>query len=341
MTQEQGFLDQLTASPGDDVTRLVYADWLEDRGDPRAAYLRAEQELARLAENDARYAQLEQAVSEQAACLPAEWLAVAGRKWDVWLLRYEPYLKISVIKVLRELCGCGLKEGKDISEALPACFLVNCSRAQADWARQRLVEVRYSGDPIERVQVAVRQGREPASRPGYVLPGSFELVLLGPRPRRKTALIAALVAAFGWSGGVARHAASATFPYVLRAYPSEEQARSVAVTLEEAGLVEVRQRSPVPVSWGGPFYVPAPVQPAGPTQPLPPGTYEVRLISYPPDRKIAVIRVIRELTGLGLKESKDLSEQLPASLLRTLDAASAGRVCGAFAGIAQVEAVRG
>lgn len=29
------------AAPGDDAPRLVYADWLDDRGDPRGAYLRA------------------------------------------------------------------------------------------------------------------------------------------------------------------------------------------------------------------------------------------------------------------------------------------------------------
>src|SRR5437763_1851014 len=41
---EQPFIDALYASPADHVPRLVYADWLEERGDPRAAYLRAEAE---------------------------------------------------------------------------------------------------------------------------------------------------------------------------------------------------------------------------------------------------------------------------------------------------------
>ncbi|HUR55728.1 MAG TPA: TIGR02996 domain-containing protein, partial [Gemmataceae bacterium] len=46
MSEEQSFLDALRENPADDTTRLVYADWLDDRGDAaRAAYLRAVVEL--------------------------------------------------------------------------------------------------------------------------------------------------------------------------------------------------------------------------------------------------------------------------------------------------------
>jgi uncharacterized protein (TIGR02996 family) len=37
---ESAFLDSIRADPGDDTHRLVFADWLEERGDSRAAYLR-------------------------------------------------------------------------------------------------------------------------------------------------------------------------------------------------------------------------------------------------------------------------------------------------------------
>lgn len=42
MTDEQAFLDRLRANPHDRPTRLIYADWLEERGDERAAVLRLE-----------------------------------------------------------------------------------------------------------------------------------------------------------------------------------------------------------------------------------------------------------------------------------------------------------
>jgi uncharacterized protein (TIGR02996 family) len=41
---EDSFVSAIRASPKDEELRLVFADWLEDRGDPRADYLRAEVE---------------------------------------------------------------------------------------------------------------------------------------------------------------------------------------------------------------------------------------------------------------------------------------------------------
>jgi uncharacterized protein (TIGR02996 family) len=47
MSEEDGFLAALVADPNDEVTRLVYADWLEERGNPGADYLRTELALSR------------------------------------------------------------------------------------------------------------------------------------------------------------------------------------------------------------------------------------------------------------------------------------------------------
>jgi uncharacterized protein (TIGR02996 family) len=42
VTDDEAFVRAIVAAPADDAPRLVYADWLEERGDPRGAYLRAE-----------------------------------------------------------------------------------------------------------------------------------------------------------------------------------------------------------------------------------------------------------------------------------------------------------
>jgi large subunit ribosomal protein L7/L12 len=42
--------------------------------------------------------------------------------------------------------------------------------------------------------------------------------------------------------------------------------------------------------------------------------FSVTLKEYPADKKVGVIKVIRELTGLGLKEAKDLVEAVPGTL---------------------------
>jgi len=41
--------------------------------------------------------------------------------------------------------------------------------------------------------------------------------------------------------------------------------------------------------------------------------FTVTLKEYPADKKVTVIKVIREITGLGLKEAKDLVEGVPRS----------------------------
>ncbi len=42
--------------------------------------------------------------------------------------------------------------------------------------------------------------------------------------------------------------------------------------------------------------------------------FAVTLKEYPADKKVGVIKVIRELTGLGLKEAKDLVEGVPSTI---------------------------
>jgi large subunit ribosomal protein L7/L12 len=42
--------------------------------------------------------------------------------------------------------------------------------------------------------------------------------------------------------------------------------------------------------------------------------FTVILKEYPADKKVSVIKVVRELTGLGLKEAKDLVEGVPQNV---------------------------
>lgn len=44
MSEDEAFIRAIVDTPGDDLPRLVYADWLDDRDDPRGPYLRAEAE---------------------------------------------------------------------------------------------------------------------------------------------------------------------------------------------------------------------------------------------------------------------------------------------------------
>lgn len=55
MNDRQAFLDQVLAHPDDDVPRLIYADYLEEVGDPRGEFIRLQCELAEIDELNPRY----------------------------------------------------------------------------------------------------------------------------------------------------------------------------------------------------------------------------------------------------------------------------------------------
>jgi len=54
--------------------------------------------------------------------------------------------------------------------------------------------------------------------------------------------------------------------------------------------------------------------------------FTVSLVEYPADKKVTVIKVIREITGLGLKEAKDLVEGVPATVKEGVSKADADSI---------------
>lgn len=54
--------------------------------------------------------------------------------------------------------------------------------------------------------------------------------------------------------------------------------------------------------------------------------FTVVLGSFPADKKIGVIKVVREATGLGLKEAKDLVEAAPKTVKEGVDKETAEKI---------------
>src|SRR3954463_6289309 len=98
MSEEAAFLDALATNPGDDVTRQVYADWLQERGDERGDYLRGEIEFAALPEFHPRRDELARTLAALRERIDAGWLAQVGKRFDVVLFGYEQSRKIAVIR---------------------------------------------------------------------------------------------------------------------------------------------------------------------------------------------------------------------------------------------------
>jgi large subunit ribosomal protein L7/L12 len=54
--------------------------------------------------------------------------------------------------------------------------------------------------------------------------------------------------------------------------------------------------------------------------------FTVTLKAYPAEKKVTVIKVIREITGLGLKEAKDLVESAPSQVKESVSKADAEKI---------------
>jgi uncharacterized protein (TIGR02996 family) len=143
---EKNFLAAIAANPDDDEARSVYADWLDDRGDPRGEFLRLEMQL--------RAIPLRLAIITPQ--LDPKWLAAVDRFYDVALARGGNN-KIGVIKLIREISGLGLKEAKDVvdaaSDRYPVPFRTHVDRKEAE-----RIEHMFDGSGAT-VRVIARVGR--------------------------------------------------------------------------------------------------------------------------------------------------------------------------------------
>jgi uncharacterized protein (TIGR02996 family) len=55
MPRKEPFLEAVLEAPDDDTPRLIYADWLEERGDPRGEFIRLQCALARMPRDDPHF----------------------------------------------------------------------------------------------------------------------------------------------------------------------------------------------------------------------------------------------------------------------------------------------
>src|SRR6516164_216630 len=54
MNRGDAFYEAILDNPDDDAVRLVYADWLQEQGDPRSEFIRVQCDLAKLPPDDPR-----------------------------------------------------------------------------------------------------------------------------------------------------------------------------------------------------------------------------------------------------------------------------------------------
>jgi uncharacterized protein (TIGR02996 family) len=81
MTEEQTFLSAIMANPDDHTTKLVYADWLDERTDPRAEILRLK---VRVDAQEDGWVEARERLTKLEKTAPARWLVqLDGPVWCV------------------------------------------------------------------------------------------------------------------------------------------------------------------------------------------------------------------------------------------------------------------
>ena len=81
-----------------------------------------------------------------------------------------------------------------------------------------------------------------------------------------------------------------------------------------------------PAAGGGGAMIAAPAAAAGPAAVEAPTEFKVVLEGFDAAKKINVIKVVREITGLGLKEAKDLVEGAPKPVKEGLSKEDAAKI---------------
>jgi uncharacterized protein (TIGR02996 family) len=79
MSDENAFLAAIQAAPTDDLLRLVYADWLDERDRDGGPFLRTECELAALAPADPRQDEVRARLRDAGRGVDLVWLAAVSR----------------------------------------------------------------------------------------------------------------------------------------------------------------------------------------------------------------------------------------------------------------------
>jgi uncharacterized protein (TIGR02996 family) len=135
MTQDDAFLQAIIEQPDDDTPRLIYADWLDEHGDPdRAEFIRVQCELACLPEGDARRAGLKLRERALLALHEATWAAPLRGRVASWKFRR------GFVEQIATGAGKFLTQAEQLFRLAP---IRHARLRRPTWCLQRLAECPY------------------------------------------------------------------------------------------------------------------------------------------------------------------------------------------------------
>ena len=126
---EQGFLQALREDPEDHTTRLVYADWLDDRDDPRGVFLRAEIELVALPAGEERARELQARLGRAVMTVESVWVVAVSlvghqlfQMWRDLTKNFEPTSRGGPSKRRTSRCGQWRESGAGLGDLYSTRF---------------------------------------------------------------------------------------------------------------------------------------------------------------------------------------------------------------------------
>lgn len=126
MSDHADFLAEILANPDDITARLVYADWLEERADPRSEFIRVQCRLAELTEEDAEYRKLEERSLQFIRKYKEQWVA------DIAPLVFSPRLTRGFVEEISVGCKQLAQHHRKLFQLAPIRH-VNVLRLNSNW----------------------------------------------------------------------------------------------------------------------------------------------------------------------------------------------------------------
>jgi ribosomal protein L7/L12 len=199
--------------------------------------------------------------------------------FDVFLEEFPADKKIAILKVVRMFTDLGLKEAKDIVESVPQIAGSTFVPEVAEDFKQQLEEVG--------AKVSINSWQLAHTWPGFS-------VILEKFPVDKKIPILKVVRTLTRLGLKEAKDLVESAPITVGETLIQEVAENFQQQLEEAGAkVYIHLLQPIQIK---------------------PEKFDVILEKFPVDKKIPILKVVRTLTRLGLKEAKDLVESAPITV---------------------------
>ena len=85
--EESIFMDQILLDPDDDIPRLIYSDWLEDRGDPRGEFIRLQCQIEKLDPSTEEHCDTYWRCVELLEANEEHWVAGVSDQLDKWIFK--------------------------------------------------------------------------------------------------------------------------------------------------------------------------------------------------------------------------------------------------------------